>query len=254
MVGVWQQANAGPAPSTGVLLCRPLGQEATRTAAMYRVISDRLSRENCIAFRFDYHGTSDSPGEEGDQSLDLWVQDTLAARAELATARCATECWFAMGLGANIALRAAETADQPPARLVLWEPASSGAAYIEDLLAGHRAELEREFQSSWARLLEQGKVSEPTLPGDLLGFHFGPSLATELQGLSRLDLGPVLRRGVEVVCGLHPDQQELMQANATHPRLSWHHIETRTDWMSSQAQGAAIVPPDVLHVLLERVR
>lgn len=250
MVGVTQKSRSDAATRAHFLLCRPLGQEAVRTAAIYRVLGDRLAREGCDSLRFDYHGTGDSPGEERDQSLSGWLADTVAAHEQLATAEGAPVIWFGMGLGATLALSAALRTRTPPAQLVLWEPVLNGPAYAQALMKGHRAELVRMFRLPWSRLLEDGKVREPSLPGDILGFQIGQQLADDLQRSMDFNLAPALRRGLRITCAIHPEQRAHFSALQGRDLLKLHTVENRTDWMSSQAMGTAIVPPDLLRAIL----
>lgn len=250
MVGVHQTARGDSRGRARYLLCRPLGQEAVRTAAVYRVLADRLSREGCDSMRFDHHGTGDSPGEEDQQSLAGWVDDTLAAHEQLEPGNGVPVNWFGMGLGATVALRAALRAKILPTHLVLWEPVLDGRAYGQTLLDAHRAELTREFGEPWARLLQLGKVVEPTLPGDVLGFDIGQQLADDLQQLQDVSLAPALRRGIHVTCAVHAEHRPLFAALEGNSMLRIHTVESRTNWMSSQAMGTAIVPPDLPRTLL----
>lgn len=250
MVGVHQSANADGSPRARFLLCRPLGQEAVRTAAIYRVVGERLAREGCESLRFDYHGTGDSPGNEEDQSLNGWIDDTLAAHDQLQDGSDVPVIWFGMGLGATLVLRAALRARKPPAQLVLWEPVLDGPGYARQLQEGHRRELVRMFRVPWERLLQSGKAVEPHLPGDILGFQVGQSLADDLQRLRDVQLAPVLRRGLRVLCALPAAQRSLFAELESHPQLMLQNIEQSTDWMSSQAMGTAIVPPDLLRAVL----
>lgn len=251
MVGVFQSAASDGAPRVRFLLCRPLGQEAVRTAAIYRVVGERLARERCESLRFDYHGTGDSPGKEEDQSISGWLDDTLAAHEQLqAGGDDAPVIWFGMGLGATLALRAALRARKPPAQLVLWEPVLDGPTYVRQLMEGHQRELVRMFRVPWDRLLDIGKVVEPELPGDILGFQVGPSLADELLALRDVQVAPALRRGVRVLCALRGEQRGPFADLENHPEFRLHNVEQITDWMSSQAMGTAIVPPDLLRAVL----
>lgn len=246
-----QAAKEGAQSRGSFLLCRPIGQEATRTAAMYRVISERLSREGCDVWRFDYHGTGDSPGEEQDQTLMAWQQDLLAVHAHAQSQTQGPVHWFGMGLGANLALKAANRAHTPPKAVVVWEPVLNGQVYVQALLNGHRDELAREFGYSWSQLKQQARAWEPQLPGDVLGFDYGPALSQELMQLETLPLAPALRRGIQVICALQPEDRSAMEGLLSSRHLHWHSVETQTDWMSSQAMGAAIVPSDALRILLE---
>ena len=252
MVGVLQQASPTSPRRARYLLCRPLGQEAVRAAAVFRVLSDRLAREGCEVLRFDYHGTGDSAGDEARQTLEQWVTDVQAAHQQIALDSTVPVNWFGMGLGANLALRAALTAPSAPRHLVLWEPILDGAAYVQALLEGHKDELSREFGHPWQRLLQLGKVSEPTVPGDVLGFHVGAALAQELRHLGGFDLAPALQRGIQVTCCLREASQmaRLDASLGAHPLLKLQVVTERINWMSSQAMGTAIVPPDLPRTLL----
>jgi alpha-beta hydrolase superfamily lysophospholipase len=248
-VAVFQSASTQSPYRGAFLLCRPLAQEAIRTAAMYRVLSERLARQGCDVLRLDYHGSGDSPGEEQDQSLSDWATDILAAHEVLQAEAHGPIRWFGMGLGANLALRASIRAAQAPSHVVLWEPILNGPAYIEALFEGHRAELAREFGYPWATLRQQGRVSEPTAPGDVLGFALGASLTADIAKIQDLPLAPPLRRGIALSCAVHEEQRQALPPISSE-HLHLHTVENRTNWMSSQALGSAIVPPDALRIML----
>lgn len=253
MVGLLVRGRTGVPPRPAFLLCRPFGQEGTRTAAMFRVVADRLARGDSTVLTFDYHGTGDSPGEEVDQSLANWSLDIEAAHQVLAAESDCPVYWFAMGLACHPALRAAARMTHPPAHLVLWEPVLDGPAYAERLFAAHRQELEHEYHHPWQWLLRQGWVREPEIPGDVLGFDVGPQLAEEIRVLPPLPFASALRRTVGVTCGIHEESESLLSSlpGAGHVRVA--RIESRTNWMRSQAMGSAIVPPEMLRTLLSTV-
>lgn len=252
MVGVLQQPSATTPRRARYLLCRPMGQESVRAASVFRVLSDRLAREGCEVLRFDFHGTGDSAGDEDQQTLADWVSDVQTAHQQIAVDATAPVNWFGMGLGANLALRAALTATSVPRHLVLWEPILNGLHYVQALLDGHKAELARELGHPWARLMQMGKVSEPTVPGDVLGFHIGPALARDLHGLNNFDPVPALELGIQVTCCVSDETQlaHLSTALGAHPLLKLQVVAERINWMSSQAMGTAIVPPDLPRTLL----
>lgn len=250
-VGVLQRAGTA-SPRAAWLLARPMGQEAVRTAATYRVLSDRVSRAGCEALRFDYHGTGDAAGEEADQSLDGWVQDLLAAQTELhrhvplLNHGGLPEHWFGMGLGANLLLQAAMRSPRRPRHIVIWEPVCHAAAYIQSMQDTHRGELQRELGMPWETLLRRGLAEEPRLPGKVLGFDIGVQLANDLNHLTpAIDWLPsVLRTGTQVTAWVHAEDRPALQALGL-PGLHLHTVTDRTNWMSSQAMGTAIVPPEL---------
>ena len=254
ILALTQNANAEASPQGSFVLCRPVGQEGTRTAAMFRVLSERLARAGCDVWRFDYHGTGDSPGEEVDQTLHGWCRDLLAVHAHAQAQARGPVRWFGMGLGANVALRAAPQALPAPQALVLWEPVLDGRRYARALCEGHRRELAREFDCRWEQLIAQGRAVEPALPGDVLGFDFGPQLSAELASIDHLPLAPALRRGIRVVCAVHDEDREALGSGIESVDLCIQCVQSRTDWMSSQAQGTAIVPPDAIQTLVDMLR
>ena len=254
MVGVLQSPRGDAKASTRYLLCRPLGQEAVRSAPVFKVLSERLSREGCEVLRFDYHGTGDSPGEEDQQSVSEWADDTLAAHGQLSLSDGPSVNWFGMRLGANVALQAAIRAKTPPRRIVLWDPILNGGAYLAALMEGHRDELVREFGEPWQRLLRRKKVTQPTLPGDILGFCMGSRLANELAQMEDIQIAPALRRGIQITCVVHAEDRTLFADLERNSLLTMQTIESRTNWMSSQAMGTAIVPPDLPKTLLATLK
>lgn len=251
LVGSFHRAPLTDRAASAWLLCRPIGLEGTRSAAMYRVIADRLARQGHDVLCFDYHGTADAPGEEADQTLAAWVSDAAAAHAWLADhARPGAAIrWFAMGFGAHVAVRATLRVNPPPRHLLLWEPSLDGGSYLAAIQAAHRAELAREFGVPWDRLVAQGRAREPRLPGDVLGFDHGPALASELEALGPLPLASAMRRSVGITCAVPADRRQALDDLADAPLLTVQTVDAPTNWMSSQAMGSAVVPPQVLQLL-----
>lgn len=246
MVGVLTQAVARGASPGSVLLCRPFGQEAIRTAPMYRVLASRLARDGVTSLVFDWHGTGDSPGEEAQQSLTGWTTDLEAADSLLRAECPGVPSWFAMGLSSHMALRAAARAPQPPRRLILWEPVVDGPTYIQALFDAHRQEVAFEYNYPWPRLLRRGSVEEPRMPGSVLGIDVGDALAGDIQRIDGLPLAPAMRRGVEIVCCAAADVLERMAEQPGASLAQMVRIDSRMNWMVSQAQGGSLVPPELL--------
>jgi uncharacterized protein len=250
LLGLLQTPPPGKPKRPAFLMCRPFGQEAVRTAPIYRAVSDRLAREGCTVLTFDHHGCGDSPGDLDDESLQGWTDDTLAAHTQLrADAPGSSLHWFAMGLGANIAAGAALRAEFPPACLVLWEPVLNGPAYLDRLKDVHRQELSREMGLEWHQLVARGRETEPELPGSVLGFMVGPRLHADLRQLDELPLAPLLARGVNVKLAVQ-DEHRARFAQMNDPGFASQSVENSTNWMSTEAFGTAIVPQDVPRTLL----
>jgi uncharacterized protein len=239
----------------GVLMCRPVGQEAVRTNAMFRAICERLVREGLSVLRFDYYGTGDSPGEEKAQDVDGLVADICSAHESLVKDGFDSISWFGMRLGANAAAQAAQIVKRAPARIVLWEPVLSGTGYLKSLLDGHREELCREFGGvTWHQLVADGKAAEPALPGDVLGFQYGAALIAQLQGGQQLSLNAALRRGIKLVCVVRQEDAAALAQLPESPLLRKQTVQTVTNWLSSQAMGSAVAPPDAIGTLIETLQ
>lgn len=254
-VGLIQRPNEPTSGQSAFLLARPIGLAATRSASMYRVLADRLVRTGATVMRFDYHGTGDSPGEEADQSTADWARDIEEAQSCLLRAcQPAHTDWFGMGLGANLMLQAALRVPRPPRRLVLWEPVTDGVAHLGDLIAAHRHEMALQLDQTWSDLLVQGLVKEPSLPGSVLGFHMGPQLTNDLQTLPALTpwLSLATERGMDItICVPQGSPQAWSDAMppALKQRLRWTPLQSPTNWLSSEAMGAAVVPPELNRIL-----
>lgn len=257
-VGLILQPDEPVSEHGAFLLARPMGLAATRSASMYRVLADRLARTGATVMRFDYHGTGDSPGEEADQSLTDWSRDIEEAQACLLDATSPAGLrhvdWFGMGLGANLMLQATLRVPRPPRRLVLWEPLANGPEHVQQLLDAHRREMAMQLDLPWSQLLANGQVREPRVPGSVLGFRIGEQLANDLNNLASPThwLPMAVERGTEVtVCA--PDA--VVQAwsaslpEAVRHRISWVALQTATNWLSSEAMGAAVVPPELNRIL-----
>lgn len=254
-IGLLQHPPEPSAQRHAFLLARPMGLAATRSASMYRVLSDRLVRTGASVMRFDYHGTGDSPGEEGDQSLADWSRDVEEAQSGLLHAASPHHTdWFGMGLGANLMLQAALRVPSPPRRLVLWEPIDDGPAHLQALLVAHRREMVMQLAQPWDDLIAQGLVREPRVPGVVLGFHIGAQLNNDLQNLPALTdwLPLAAQRGMDVtVCATESSLNRWSRdlPTSVHGRLQWVPLQTATHWMSSEAMGAAVVPPEIHRIL-----
>jgi alpha/beta superfamily hydrolase len=134
LFGVLHAADPAARAGRAVLLCNPFGQEAVRSQRVFRVLADRFARTGCATLRFDYFGTGDSDGDDGDASLDTWCTDVLRADAALRERTGATRtCWLGLRLGATLAALASARALAPPERLILWDPIVDGRAWLGDI-------------------------------------------------------------------------------------------------------------------------
>jgi alpha-beta hydrolase superfamily lysophospholipase len=241
MVGVLQTPDhAAAGEKAAFLLCKPFGTEAVRANMLYRALAMRLVREGCVVLSFDYHGTGESLGDGVDETLAHWADDVVTASAFLRARGATTQHWFGLGLGATLAALAAAKSSIPPARVVLWEPVENGRAYADKLRAAHKSDRERWYYQSWSTLLRDLREPEPALPGVVLGFDVGASLAAEIDALNGLPLDALRARGVAVTTS---------SSERPFPWMSNHAPDGQ-----QQNLGAEVVPQEIVRAAIETVR
>jgi pimeloyl-ACP methyl ester carboxylesterase len=237
-----------------VVLCNPFGQEALRAHRMLKVLGDRLARAGFTVLRFDYFGTGDSDGEDGEGNLRIWVGDVLLANEEVMRRSGYRECsWFGLRLGATIAALASAEAQTAPKRMVLWDPVVDGHAYVNELRQAHAAALLESRPQVWESSQGHRDVSpEITDDAEALGFPFNGELRREIGELSAGSwAGCRAGRVCLVGAGSRPEiavlEGRLHDAGTPCER---RRISTQVDWASHEAMNAAIVPADALRAIM----
>ena len=138
LVGFFHEPHGGPAWSTGVVLCSPIGYEAAGVHRTYRELASRLAARGYPALRFDYDGTGDSAGSARDAyPLRRWLDSISAAVDELRTAGgVRSVALFGVRFGGTLAaLAALERRDVD--ELILWAPTPSGRVHLRELRLVH---------------------------------------------------------------------------------------------------------------------
>lgn len=181
LFGAYYPADAAQASDSAVLICPPVGQEYMRSHRALHQLAGQLAVRGFHVLRFDYTATGDSAGDEAAITMSRWRADiAVAARELMEVSGSVRIALLGLRLGAALACLAAETVGA--VRLVLWDPVVSGAEFLGQLEALHRASL-----------LDRDRFPVPrtaAAPEDealLLGFHYPGALRRELQGLNLLD-------------------------------------------------------------------
>ena len=136
LFGWYHPPSEGNERGPAVVICPPLGYEAICAYPALRELAERLSKLGYPVLRFDYDGTGDSGGLDGDSGrVRAWVESVGFAIDDVRALSGVSEvCLFGVRIGATIALSAAaERGDVE--RLVLWNPCPSGKAYVRELKA-----------------------------------------------------------------------------------------------------------------------
>lgn len=116
-----------PAPGAAVLICPPFGDEALKTARVWRELALRLGEHGLASLRFDLPGNGNSAGEPTDPDrVESWRAAIRACAAWLASRHGGRVILFGHRFGALLALDAVG-AGITVERLVLLDPPVSGA-------------------------------------------------------------------------------------------------------------------------------
>lgn len=157
----------------GVVLCAPYGGEALATHRAWRRFAEALAAAGLPVLRFDYPGTGNSAGGEGDPSrLEAWLGGIRAAVTHLRTVTGVEEvALVGLRLGALLAAVAARAARADA--LVLLAPFPSGRNFLQELRA--------------VALLAERPADAPPAVGpegiDSAGFRLTPETAEALRAL-----------------------------------------------------------------------
>ena len=245
LVGMYQPAGSGGEAGICALLCNPFGQEAIRSQRMFKVLSDRLSRNGVSVLRFDYYATGDSAGEDHEGDIEGWTADVLQAHAELVRRSGGARCsWFGLRLGASLAALATLRMVGRPPHLVLWDPVVDGAGYLADLARAHVEGAKASWGPRWVieeSLRRKAMVESET---EALGFPLTERLKLQLREITASSFGPVRAARVTRFSSRSPDHlNEFDRALAAPGREVWvRPIHAEIDWTTNEAMNSAVAP------------
>ena len=180
-------AMYGPAQGAAVLMCPPFGDEALKTARVWRDLAKRLGWQGIATLRFDLPGTGNSAGEPTDPDrVAVWRTAVKDCAAWLASRHAGRIILFGHRFGALLAIDAAMSGVAAE-RLVLLDPPASGAALARYYRARFR--LERTDNA----------------PGVLSGIEIGgfPISLTTLADMAGLAAAPAGGRMPDALLVLH---------------------------------------------------
>lgn len=97
-----------------------------------RHLSGLLSASGCDVLSFDYFGTGDSAADLTDADLQGWSSDIDEAIREVKDMSAATRvAVVGLRLGATLAATLFRKPRKDVEALVLWDPITSGARYVD---------------------------------------------------------------------------------------------------------------------------
>jgi alpha-beta hydrolase superfamily lysophospholipase len=241
-------AAAGVTPAvrrSAVVLCNPLGYEAICSYRAYCHLAERLAAAGFPVLRFDYHGTGDSSGQDGDaERVRAWLDSIAAAVGELRTRSGRRDVsLFGVRVGATLAAAAAVELGAV-ANLVLWAPCPTGRGYVREMRAAH--------------LIKQNGTHPSPHPGDVDGdLEASGYLLTRstIEELSKLDLAglpaPLAERVLVLARGNLPVEERLTaQLEACGNSVSYRNVPGFAEMMVDQVHRS-VVPSAVIEAIVD---
>jgi len=132
------------------VICPPLFSDYMLTHLVLRELAMALAERGQHVLRFDYRGTGDSFGELGKVTVADWLEDiALAVREGREISGSSAVRLLGVRAGALLACAAARALSDVQ-RLVLWDPISDGASYLQVLRGIQVALFERNLHLSRA--------------------------------------------------------------------------------------------------------
>lgn len=168
----------------------PFAEEMNRSRRMAALAARALAASGIGVLQIDLLGCGDSTGDFADASWQAWKEDVLLARDWIHTRLgCPVGLW-GLRLGALLALDCAREAPELFDRLLLWQPVTSGSAYLTQFLrlrlAGDLVQDDgpRTSTSSLRDELRAGVALE------IAGYTLSPELALAIDSLDTAALAP----------------------------------------------------------------
>jgi exosortase A-associated hydrolase 2 len=177
-------------PAAGVcrgalLYVHPFAEEMHKSRRMAALAARALAASGIAVLQLDLHGCGDSSGEFADARWSTWKDDLTDGCAWLREQTGVNPGLWGLRLGALLALEHARSAAVAPARLLLWQPVTSGAVFLTQFLRLRMA----------AALVEGGDDGAGTgtaasrlalqagQPLEVAGYLLAPALAAALDAL-----------------------------------------------------------------------
>lgn len=240
--GVLHEPSAEKERDHGVLLCPPIGHEYVRCHWALRQIAAALAKAGFATLRFDWFGVGDSAGDLADGTVERWLSDVELAVEELKdTTGIRTVSLLGVRFGAALAALAAKTVR--PARLVLWDPITSGESYVAQLFRIRDLAL-NDDKRFWS-LASRGPKDRPG-ETEIVGQDASPELLRSVgkvtgERLRNVPKCRVLYLYSEPDAGAQTYADDLARAGCT---VTTQSITTKTLWTDPKRVDELFLPAD----------
>jgi pimeloyl-ACP methyl ester carboxylesterase len=241
LYGVYCPARPDKERGEGIVFCYPFGQEYMRAHRPIRQLSLALAQNGYHVMRFDYRGSGDSAGTMQGLEASDWVADVSMAVAELRDMAVIQKVSIiGLRLGGLLAAHAAcelGTID----RLVLWDPVTDGATYVDEL-------------KQYLPLLAIDAARSNFIEADQCIRINGFSMPARFQqGLQELAMTTLDTRSIKSVLQLvsheKPDFAAIKQAWSGQSNFNYQLHPAPHDWNYSDNFGSILLPQPIMSAI-----
>ncbi|NVM78321.1 exosortase A-associated hydrolase 2 [Duganella sp. SG902] len=173
---LYHEPEPGVAVRGAILHVPPFAEELNKSRRMVSLQARAYAQAGFGVLQIDLYGCGDSSGELAAARWDTWLNDLARAWQWLAEHKLGARYLWGLRLGALLALDFASRAR--PEALILWQPALSGRAHLNQFAR---------LQSA-ARLFSSAPAVEQDT--EIAGYLMPPALSSAIGGLDAAALTP----------------------------------------------------------------
>lgn len=246
-------APAGPCRQA-LLYVHPFAEEMNRSRRTAALAARRLAASGVAVLQLDLYGCGDSAGEFADARWEGWLDDLAAGQAWLYARTGQAPGLWGLRLGALLALAHASRSPEPVARLLLWQPVTSGATFLAQFLRLRSAgDMLRGGETRGTQALRTVLAQGATL--EIAGYALAPQLAAAIESADAAMLIPKVRvdwfdLGAPGRAPAPPRERIAAAWRATGASATLHMVEGPEFWASQEITLAPALI-DATAVLLE---
>jgi exosortase A-associated hydrolase 2 len=173
---LYHEPEPGVAPRGAILYVHPFAEELNKSRRMVSLQARAYAASGFGVLQIDLYGCGDSSGDLATARWETWLNDLARAWQWLAERDLGPRYLWGLRLGALLALDFA--AHARPEALILWQPALSGRAHLNQF-----ARLQ-----STARLFSSVPAAEQQT--EVAGYLMAPALSAAIDRLDAAALAP----------------------------------------------------------------
>ena len=173
---LYHEPEPGVQPRGTILYVPPFAEELNKSRRMVMLQARAYAQAGFGVLQIDLYGCGDSSGDIGKAHGEIWLKDLEQAWRWLDQRNLGPRHLWGLRLGGLLALHFAKRVN--PASLILWQPALSGRAHLNQFAR----------MQSAARLFSTGPSVEQNT--EIGGYLMSPSLSKAIHELDAAKLTP----------------------------------------------------------------